>query len=88
MPFKPKYTPEQKAQYERRVARVRRAAKNAKFPYYIALACDDNPSLSRKMVSNVVHNKKWLHAEEVLGTVERVLKLPPIAITPQLALAA
>ena len=80
MPFKPKYTPAQNKEYAGRVERVRRAATNGNFRFYIALACRDNPSLTKKMVSNVVHNKKWKYADEVLGTVERVLKLPAMAV--------
>ena len=81
-----KYFPDAVAAYEKRVARIRRAAKNSKFKAYIALACDENPSLTSKMVSNVLHNKKWLHADDVLPTVEKVLKLP--AYTPQSILAS
>jgi hypothetical protein len=71
-----KYFPEMTEVYQKRVERIKRAAKNSKFKSYIALACYENPSLTAKMVSNVLHNKKWLHADEVLPTVEKVLKLP------------
>lgn len=71
-----KYSDKEVDAYKKRVARIRRAAKNSKFKSYIALACDMDSSLTPKMVSNVVHNFKWLHAEEVLPIVEQALKLP------------
>lgn len=81
-----KYFPKDVEVYEKRVARIRRAATNSKFKAYIALACRENPALTSKMVSNVLHNAKWLHADEVLPTVEKVLKLP--AYTPILTAVA
>lgn len=80
MPFAPKYSPLQNETYAKRVKRIRQAAAHRKFHFYIALACNENPSLTNKMVSNVIHNKKWGNADEVLATVERVLNLPPLAV--------
>lgn len=80
MPFAPKYSPAQKETYIKRVKRIRQAAEHRKFHCYIALACKENPCLTNKMVSNVIHNKKWGNADEVLTTVERVLNLPPLAV--------
>lgn len=80
MPFPVKYSPAQNEIYSKRVKRIRQAAEKRTFHSYIALACNKNPSLTNKMVSNVIHNKKWANADEVLATVEQVLGLPPMAV--------